>query len=65
VRLQEEAGQLRLVIQDNGRGGAIMPGNGLTGMRERLEAVGGSLRIDAQPLRGMRLEAVVPWQRPA
>jgi two-component system sensor histidine kinase DesK len=65
VRLQEEAGQLRLVIQDNGRGGAIVPGNGLTGMRERLEAVGGSLRIDAQPLRGMRLEAVVPWQGPA
>jgi hypothetical protein len=27
--------------------------------------VGGSLRIDAQPLRGMRLEAVVPWQGPA
>nr|WP_229730714.1 sensor histidine kinase [Pseudoxanthomonas indica] len=61
IRLQQEDGQLRLVIQDNGRGGAIVPGNGLSGMRERLEAIGGSLRVDAQPFRGMRLEAVVPW----
>ena len=32
---------------DDGRGGAIAPGNGLCGMRERIEALGGRLRVDS------------------
>ena len=47
-------------IDDDGRGGAIVPGNGLAGMRERIEGVRGRLRIDAGVQRGMRLEARVP-----
>ena len=35
-------------------------GNGLAGMRERIEGVRGRLRIDAGVQRGMRLEARVP-----
>ena len=61
VTLESHDGQLLLVIQDNGRGGAIVPGNGLAGMRERLETIGGTLRIDSQPWRGTRVEASVPW----
>ncbi len=60
VELEVAAGRLRLRIEDNGRGGAIVPGNGLSGMRERLEALGGSLRIDARAGRGTVLEASLP-----
>ena len=49
-----------LEISDDGRGGAIVPGNGLGGMRERIEAIGGSLRIDSHRGEGTRVEARVP-----
>ena len=49
-----------LRIDDDGRGGAIVPGNGLAGMRERIEGVRGRLRIDAGERRGTRVEARVP-----
>ena len=55
-----EGGDAVLRIVDDGRGGAIVPGNGLAGMRERLEGLHGSLRIDAGPGRGTRVEARVP-----
>ena len=55
-----EQGEAVLRIDDDGRGGAIVPGNGLAGMRERIEGVRGRLRIDAGVQRGMRLEARVP-----
>lgn len=60
VELEQAAGRLLLRIEDNGRGGDIVPGNGLSGMRERLEALGGSLRIDARPGRGTVVEASLP-----
>jgi two-component system, NarL family, sensor histidine kinase DesK len=47
---------LTLVMQDDGGGGSIVPGNGLGGMRQRLEAVNGELMISsAEP--GLRLTA--------
>jgi two-component system sensor histidine kinase DesK len=49
-----------LRIRDDGRGSAIVPGNGLSGMRERLEALGGSLRIDSGSSKGTRIEAQLP-----
>jgi len=55
-----EGGDAVLRIDDDGRGGAIMPGNGLSGMRERIEGVHGSLRIDAGGGRGTRVEVRVP-----
>jgi len=56
-------GEARLVVEDDGRGGAITPGNGLTGMRERLRALGGDLAIISERGRGTRIEArlVVPF----
>jgi two-component system sensor histidine kinase DesK len=58
--LDIEAGDAVLRIDDDGRGGALVPGNGLRGMRERIEAVGGHLRIDARKGAGTHLEARVP-----
>lgn len=49
-----------LRVVDDGRGGAIAPGNGLAGMRERVEALGGRLRIDSTPGHGTQLEVVLP-----
>ena len=42
-----------------GCGGVITPGNGLTGMRERLRVLGGDLAILTAQGRGTRLEAHV------
>lgn len=54
-----------LTVSDDGRGGAIVPGNGLCGMRERIEALGGRLRIDSERGRGTRVEARLPLPAPA
>ncbi|MGY0612823.1 MULTISPECIES: sensor histidine kinase [unclassified Luteimonas] len=49
-----------LRISDDGRGGAITPGNGLGGMRERIEALGGRLQVDSERGRGTVVEAWLP-----
>lgn len=56
-----EVAVLRVI--DDGRGGALRSGNGLAGMRERLETVGGTLRIDSRPDAGTRIEARIPLVR--
>lgn len=53
-------GGLCLTIVDNGRGGVEEEGNGLTGMRERVRALGGHLQIHSQRAQGTRLRVVVP-----
>jgi two-component system, NarL family, sensor histidine kinase DesK len=61
VRLQEVNNEAVLTVQDNGRGGALKPGNGLTGMAERLRALGGSLHVQtATP--GTLLSLRLPMQ---
>ena len=52
--------QIVLRVIDDGRGGTFAPGNGLCGMRERIEALGGRLRIDSAPARGTTVEANLP-----
>jgi len=41
LRLSEENNYISLVVEDDGRGGIFFEGNGLRGMRERVEAFGG------------------------
>jgi len=61
LRLARDAGALQLEIRDDGRGdGSIVPGTGLRGMRERLEALGGELVVDSEPGSGLRLRARLP-----
>jgi two-component system sensor histidine kinase DesK len=47
-------------ITDNGRGGLAGAGNGLTGLRERVEAAGGTVQVGAAPYGGWRLRVDVP-----
>ena len=58
--LELDGAQAVLRVDDDGRGGDIAPGNGLRGMRERIEALGGSLRVDSGAGRGTRIEARLP-----
>ncbi len=58
-----EAGSVVLHIVDDGRGGAITPGNGLSGMRERIESLGGRLRVESGT-RGTCVEARLPLPLP-
>jgi two-component system, NarL family, sensor histidine kinase DesK len=51
-------GSLNLTIEDNGRGGTMKEGNGLRGMRERIEAMGGRLIIESE--KGTRLTVQLP-----
>ena len=44
MRLDQQNGNFRLEIQDDGRGIANGEGNGLRGMRERVEMLGGTLQ---------------------
>jgi two-component system sensor histidine kinase DesK len=44
VHLSSFEGNCLLEIQDDGNGGSSMEGNGLRGMRERIEALGGNLQ---------------------
>jgi two-component system sensor histidine kinase DesK len=60
IVLEASDGQAVLRIHDDGRGGAIVPGNGLGGMRERIEALGGRLRVDSTRGGGTRIEASIP-----
>jgi two-component system sensor histidine kinase DesK len=46
------------VVEDDGRGGVRAEGNGLRGMRERIEALGGQFAVDGS--RGTRLTILLP-----
>jgi two-component system sensor histidine kinase DesK len=58
LELQEMNGTCRLEIQDDGRGGSHQEGHGLRGMRERIEAVGGTFSKDGDA--GTRLTITLP-----
>jgi two-component system sensor histidine kinase DesK len=48
LELTADGRATHLMLQDDGRGASDYSGNGLRGMRERVEALGGRLRIDAR-----------------
>jgi two-component system sensor histidine kinase DesK len=60
IRLRNESAAVIMEVADDGRGGRIVPGNGLNGMRERLDTVGGSLSLWPNPEGGTLLRASVP-----
>ena len=60
VTFDTAGNRLSLRIADDGRGGAIVPGNGLSGMRERLSAVGAELRVESQRGQGTQIQVSLP-----
>jgi two-component system, NarL family, sensor kinase len=66
IRLVATPGQVRLVVQDDGRGFDVsrIPGDrhGLVGMRERVELLGGGLEVTSGPGKGTLVEAAVPLE---
>ncbi len=62
VRIVLVDGEETLVaeIADDGPGGADPNGSGLTGLRQRVEALDGTLRIDSPPAGGTTVEARLP-----
>lgn len=66
VKLTFESGEVRLVVEDDGRAAKpVVPGNGLSGMRERLRMLGGHLEIESVRGQGTRLVAGLPMPPPA
>jgi signal transduction histidine kinase len=56
-----EGGTLRLSVRDDGIGGADPGrGSGLVGLRDRVEALGGTLAIESGPGAGTSLSATLP-----
>ena len=45
IEVASSDGGARLTVADNGKGGSFREGNGLTGMRQRLAAAGGTLSV--------------------
>jgi signal transduction histidine kinase len=61
IELARTGNGIAIQARDDGRGAKeLRPGHGLTGMRERLEQVGGRLEIETQPAKGFRLNAWLP-----
>jgi len=58
VELSQSDSAVTLKIEDDGRGGKIIEGSGLSGMRERLVTNGGALDIDTTD--GMTVSATLP-----
>jgi signal transduction histidine kinase len=51
---------VRVEVTDDGVGGTAPAGNGITGMRERAEALGGSVETGPRPGGGFRVAARLP-----
>ena len=58
IELSTEKNTTQLVIADDGKGDIREEGNGLRGMRERVQELGGRLSLDSQ--RGTRLHIELP-----
>lgn len=61
IEIEQGAGWITLAARDDGRGSErVIVGNGLSGMRERIERVGGELSITTAPGQGFSVRARFP-----
>jgi signal transduction histidine kinase len=61
IVVNEEGADLVVSIVDDGIGGARLDGgSGLEGLVDRVEAIGGRLRVESPPGAGTRLTVTVP-----
>ena len=61
MHLDRQNGHCYLEIRDDGQGGEHREGNGLRGMRERVESLGG--RLDRDTYQGTRIRITLPLAR--
>ena len=63
VCVEADGANLRLSIRDNGIGGAHAgKGSGLIGLIDRVEALGGTMKISSRPGNGTSLLANIPFE---
>ncbi|MDA0166589.1 GAF domain-containing sensor histidine kinase [Solirubrobacter ginsenosidimutans] len=65
VQMKTDAGELRVEIADDGRGGADPStgnGTGLRGLADRVEALGGRLAVESPPGGGTTVRVVLPLE---
>jgi len=62
VTLFNEKATIHFTVEDNGLGGQICEGNGLHGMRERVEAMTGAMKVTASADEGTSLEIILPLE---
>jgi signal transduction histidine kinase len=60
IRLDHDGDAVTVEITDDGLGGDAVPGNGITGMRERATALGGTLEAGPRPGGGFGVVARLP-----
>jgi signal transduction histidine kinase len=62
IRLERSNGHLTFEVQDDGRGfeQGTVGGSGLTNMRDRVEAVGGTLHVSSAPGSGTTIRGRIP-----
>jgi signal transduction histidine kinase len=71
IELRFRAGETDLVVRDDGcglgqRAGGVRDGHfGLQGVRERVDKLGGRLRLDSRPGQGTELLVTIPMRRSA
>ena len=66
IAIDRSGERVRVEVSDDGRGGADPgAGSGLRGLADRVEALGGALRIDSPPGAGTRLVAELPLTGPS
>jgi signal transduction histidine kinase len=66
VRLREEEGGLVFEVADDGKGFDLREGGGgagFTNMKDRVGAIGGSVRVESSPGAGTKLSGAVPLGR--
>jgi PAS domain S-box-containing protein len=64
VTVSHDEGWLELIVSDDGRGGAdAASGSGLTGLVDRVEAIGGTIQIDSSADAGTTINVKLPASR--
>jgi signal transduction histidine kinase len=65
VEVAASDGDLRICVRDDGRGGAdFAGGSGLAGIKDRMEALGGQIRLQSPPGAGTAIHIVIPLSGP-